>query len=263
MTIALDAGGRIALVTGAAQGIGFAIAEELARAGARVAIADLDGGKAAAAASRIEASTGSGHIGVEMDVADDISIQSGLAKVREVLGPPDVLVNNAGVYKSTPLLELDAGTWRQLIDIMLTGPVLLAKAVAPHMIENNWGRIINMGSLTSVMGYGEDVAYGSAKTGVLGMTRSLAAELASSQICVNAICPGNVLTDLMRAAGAAIEERDGLEPGQFLRERDASIPLGRLGDPVDIANLVVFLVSDRAAYITGQTIHVNGGMYQT
>ena len=95
------------------------------------------------------------------------------------------------------------------------------------------------------------------------MTRSMSAELAKHQICVNAICPGNVLTDLMRETGAAIEKRDGLEPGQFLRERDATIPLGRLGDPVDIANLVVFLVSDRANYITGQTIHINGGMYQT
>lgn len=263
MTVSLDTSGKSALITGAAQGIGFAIAKELAVAGARVAVADLDAEKATAAAQAISDETGSGHVGVAMNVADAASIETGLAVVRDAVGAPDILVNNAGIYRSTPLLDLDPGTWQLLIDVMLTGPVLLAKATVPHMIENRWGRIINMGSLTSVMGYGEDIAYGTAKSGVLGMTRSMAAELAKHQICVNTICPGNVLTQLMRETGAAIEKRDGLEPGQFLRERNASIPLGRLGEPVDIANLVVFLVSDRADYITGQTIHVNGGMYQS
>ncbi len=263
MSNSIEVSGKIALVTGAARGIGYAIARELAAAGASVAVADLDPDGADEAAARLSRSTGANHAGIAMDVADGGSIATGVAAVRDRLGPPDILVNNAGVYRSTPLLELEADTWQSLLNIMLTGPLLLSQALVPHMKERQWGRIINMGSLTSVMGFGEDIAYSAAKTGVLGITRSMAAELAKHQICVNAVCPGNVLTDLMRDTGAAIEKRDGLEKGQFLRERNASIPLGRLGDPEDIANLVVFLASDRGNYITGQTIHVNGGLYQT
>ena len=263
MAFSLDISDKTALVTGAARGIGFAIARELAAAGARVAVTDLDAAGAQKAAAKLNRSTGGEHIGIALNVADSESIAAGIQAIDDTLGLPDILVNNAGIYRSTPFLELEPDTWQLLLNVMLTGPVLLAKAVVPYMIERKWGRIINMGSLTSVTAFGEDIAYTAAKTGALGITRSMAAELAGYQICVNAICPGNVLTDLMKEAGSAIEKRDGLEPGQFLRERGASIPLGRLGDPVDIANLVVFLASDRGNYITGQTIHVNGGLYQT
>ena len=133
MSVALDANGKVALVTGAAQGIGFAIAKELAIAGAKVAIADLDIDRAESAAQAICAETGAGHIGIAMNVADPSSIEAGLAKIQELLGSPDILVNNAGVYKSTPLLELEPDTWQLLIDIMLTGPgVALEGCCATH-----------------------------------------------------------------------------------------------------------------------------------
>ena len=263
MSYTIDISGKVALVTGAAKGIGLAIASELAAAGGSVAIADLDAAEAARAAEGLQGGPDANHIGVAMDVGDSGSIDAGVVAVRDALGAPDILVNNAGIYRSTPLLELDTATWHRMLDIMLTGPLLLARAVVPHKIEQNEGRIINMGSQVSAVAFGEDIAYSAAKAGIAGMTRSLAAELAKHQISVNTICPGNILTDLMRETGAAIEKRDGLEPGQFLRERDASIPLGRLGDPADVAHLIVFLASDRGAYITGQSIHVNGGLYQT
>jgi len=262
MAYCLTTNGRVALVTGGARGIGYAIAEGLSAAGAAVAVADLDAEAAERAAATISEASEQEAVGICMNVGDPASVQAGVVCVKERLGAPDILVNNAGLYRSTPLTTLDAETWRLMLDVMLTGPLLLAQATVPGMRAKKWGRIINMGSQVSAVSFGEDVAYSAAKAGIAGMTRSMAAELARYQISVNTICPGNILTDLMRDAGAAIEKRDGLEAGQFLRERDASIPLGRLGDPVDVAHLAVFLASDQGGYVTGQAIHVNGGLYQ-
>ncbi len=255
--------GKVAVVTGAAQGIGCSIADEMANAGAQVAVVDLDEEASIAAAERIAIKTKSRTMGIRIDVADRDSILLGLKRICSELGPPDILVNNAGLYRGTPISDTKYETWKLLLDVMLTGPFLLSQAVVPAMIKKEWGRIINLGSLASVMGFGEDAAYCAAKSGVIGLTHALAAELAKYRICVNAICPGNVDTRLMRETGAAIEKREGLESGQFMRERAASIPLGRLGDPADIAQLAVFLSSEQGNYITGQTIHVNGGLYQT
>ena len=255
--------GKVALITGGAQGIGFAIARELALDGRRVVIADLSEDKAVSAAGQIAQQANIQTLGLKIDVSDGDSIRQGVEQVNERMDAVEILVNNAGIYKSTPIFEVRPEVWKLLLDVMLTGPLLMSQAVLSGMIDANWGRIINLGSLSSVMGFGEDVAYCAAKSGIAGMTRSLAAELAGYQICVNTICPGNVLTDLMRETGVAIEKRDGLDPGQFLRDQTADIPLGRLGQPADIAHLAAFLCSDKAAYITGQAIHVNGGLYQT
>ena len=263
MPISIDLSGKSALVTGAARGIGKAIAGALAEAGAAVAVSDLDAAEADAVAKAVQESTGSVAVGIALDVADPASISTGIAHAGDAIGKPDILVNNAGLYQGTPLLDTSPATWQLMLDVMLTGPLLLAQAVVPHMQQQKWGRIVNMGSQVSAVSFGEDIAYSAAKAGLAGMTRSMAAELAEHQICVNTICPGNVDTRLMHQTAAAIEERDGLEPGQFMSERDASIPLGRLGVPLDVARLVVFLASDLAAYITAQSIHVNGGLYQT
>ena len=253
---------RVAIVTGGAQGIGLAIAQELGNAGVCVAIADLDTELAQSAAAGIAETTSTKSCGVGIDVSNQDSIKRGVAEITERLGAAHILVNNAGLYRSTPVLDVQPDTWRLLLDVMLTGPLLMSQALLPDMIKSQWGRIINLGSLSSVIGFGEDVAYCAAKSGITGMTRALSAELAEHQICVNSICPGNVLTKLLQDTGAAIEKRDGLAAGQFLRERAAAIPLGRLGYPEDIAHLAVFLCSEKAAYITGQSFHVNGGLYQ-
>ena len=251
---------KIALVTGAAQGIGLSIASSLAAQGNAVALADIDAEKAASAAAGLRDS-GAAAMGVAMDVTSPESIARGLDAVRGELGAPTMLINNAGVYRGGPTLELEIDTWRQLIDMMLTGPMLLAQSLLPHMVEAGFGRIVNMGSLVSHTAFGQDLAYCVAKTGVIGFTRSLAAEFAKHQVCVNAVCPGNVLTDLMREAGRKFAQRDGLDKETWIEERGKDIPLGRLGEPEDVARLVAFLCSDDAAYITGQTVTINGGLY--
>ena len=253
--------GKIALVTGGAQGIGLAISQRLAREGAAVAVVDVDKEKAEEAAQQIE-STGAEAIAVEIDVADPLSVAEGTAKVSSELGAAAILVNNAGVYRSTPLLAVSGDSWQSSLDVMLTGTLLMTQGVTPHMVRARWGRIINLGSMMSNVAYGEDVAYCTSKSGILGLTRSLAAELARYNICVNTVCPGNVVTGMLEQTAAAIEQREGLEPGSWIKNRAKDIPLGRLGKPDDIANVVSFFCSEDASYITGQSLHVNGGLYQ-
>jgi len=251
---------KVALVTGAAQGIGFAIARMLAENGNAVAIADLNADKASQAAQEITDRGLEAHA-VEMNVADPDSIGAGVAAAVDALGEPTALINNAGIYRGGPTLDLNLSEWHMMLDVILTGPMLLAKAVVPYMRKAGYGRIINMGSLVSHTAFGEDLAYTVAKTGIIGFTRSLAAEFASDQICVNAICPGNIMTDLLKEGGRSFEKRDGLEENSWINQAHEAIPLGRIGDPDDVANVVRFLCSDESGYITGQTITVNGGMY--
>ncbi len=250
----------VALVTGAAQGIGQAIAAALAGQGHAVVLADLNGDKARAGAERLQ-KQGLAATAVAMDVASPESIREGVEAIAGPFAKPTTLVNAAGIFPPTHCLDVSVATWQKVLDVMLTGPLLLTQALAPFMIEAKRGRIVNIGSLLSHTAFGEDVAYCVAKSGMLGLTRSLSADLARHQICVNTVCPGNILTPMLEAGGAAFEKRDGREPGSWLRERHKEIPLGRVGDPDDVARVVAFLCSDAAGYVTGQTISVNGGIY--
>lgn len=252
--------GRVALITGGARGIGLAIARRLAQQGTHSVITDIDGEQAAAAAGELRRE---GHLAsaARMDVASEDDIARAVVEIREVAGSPLILVNNAGIPAHSPALEMSIETWNRNIAIMLTGPLLLTRALAPAMIAAKWGRIINMGSLMAFTAFGQDAGYCAAKAGLLGLSRSLAADLAPHRICVNAICPGNILTGLLEETAIRIEARDGLAPGSFLASRHKDIPLGRLGEPADVAKLAAFLASDDADYITGQAIHVNGGLF--
>ena len=253
--------GRTALVTGGAQGIGLSISETLSARGANVVIADLNEEKARMTCERLK-SASSTVMALKMDVSDQVSIDAGITSIKELIGGIDILVNNAGVYKSTPLENESSNlNWQLCLDVMLTGSFLVAKSVAPQMIKQGWGRIVNLGSLMSHNAFGEDAAYCAAKSGMLGLTRSLSADLARHNICVNTICPGNILTDMLRNTARAIESRDGLEPNSWLKNQGEKIPMGRLGQPEDVAKAVAFFCSEDAAYITGQTLHVNGGQY--
>ncbi len=254
--------GKAALVTGAAQGIGAAIAARLAQDGAAVAVIDINAEKAEEVAAALR-SGGARAMSAAIDVTDRENVAEGMGSVAAELGPPHILVNNAGVYRSTPLLDDSSESWDLSMDVMLKGVVVMAQEAAPHMIRAGWGRIINLGSMMSSVAYGDDLAYCTAKSGVLGLTRSLAAELAKHNVCVNAICPGSILTTMLEQVGQAVEKRDGLETGSWLQKRAGEIPLGRLGLPEDIGSAVSFFCSEDSSYITGQSLHVNGGIYQS
>ncbi|WP_337061958.1 SDR family NAD(P)-dependent oxidoreductase [Kineococcus sp. G2] len=249
-------GQRTAVVTGAAspRGIGFATARRFAAEGWAVALLDIDGPGAEAAADKIASEFGTPVLGLAADVTD----QESLARCVEALAasglpPAGALANIAGVASPTPFLEVDMKEWNRVVGINLTGTFLACQAFLPQMIENGYGRIVNMSSVSAQQGGGvfSKTPYSAAKAGVLGLTRSLAREMAPHGITVNALSPGVVDTDIR--AGATDEENEA--------RLAAAVPLGRQGTPDDLAALIVFLSSEDSSYITGTTQNINGGSY--
>jgi 3-oxoacyl-[acyl-carrier protein] reductase len=245
--ITLD--GRIALVTGASQGIGRACALELARAGAVVALAARNEGKLAEAVAEIEASVGQAAA-FALDIASEESIKTAAKAVIERFGKVEILVNCAGITRDTLMLRMKRADWDAVLDTNLTGAFLLTQAVLSPMLRNRWGRIINISSVVGRTGQAGQVNYAASKAGMIGMTRSIAREVASRGITVNAVAPGYIETPM-----TAVLSED-LRKGMI-----ATIPLGRPGTDVEVAQSVVFLASDAAAYITGHVLDVNGGMF--
>ena len=251
---------QTAIVTGGAQGIGLAIAKRLAQDGAAVAVADINQ-RAAEDAAQIITSLGRRACAIVMNVGDAASVDAAVAQVAAELGPPTILVNNAGIYPRGAADRFETVQWEATLAVNLSGAFFAARSVFPHMSRAQWGRIINMSSMMAVTAFGQDAAYCSTKAGILGLTRSLAAEFGPHNICVNAVCPGNIDTMMMNEVAKSVEKRDGLEQGSFLKGRAQVIPLRRLGVPEDIANVTSFLCSPDADYLTGQALHVNGGLY--
>ena len=246
------AGGRVAIVTGGASGIGLAISERLASDGIGVAVFDRNGEAAAEAAAKIEA-TGGRAIGLEVDVTDRPGIDAGVTDVGEALGRPTILVNNAGIDGFGPFLKITAETWNQVIDVNLTGTFHCCQAVLPDMIEAGWGRIVNISSSSAQGGQQLMAHYVSSKAGMIGLTKSLALEFGRKGITVNTIPPGFIDTPMLRAS----EEKGLLGPG--VDDAISRTPVRRIGRPEDIAAACSFLVSEDAGYVTGQVIGVNGG----
>lgn len=244
--------GRVALVTGAASGIGLAIAERLAADGHAIAVLDRDGAAGAAAAEKI-AATGATAIAVEADVADQDQVNDAVARTTAELGAPLVLVNNAGVEGFTPFLKISLEAWERLLRVNLTGTFLCCQAVVPGMVEAGWGRIVNISSSSAQGGQPLMAHYVSSKAGVIGLTKSLALELGPHGITVNTIPPGFIDTPMLRAS-----EAKGLL-GKGVEFHEAQTPVRRVGTPADIAAATAFLVRDDASYVTGQVIGVNGG----
>ncbi|MHB1582285.1 MAG: SDR family NAD(P)-dependent oxidoreductase [Acidimicrobiales bacterium] len=240
----------MAIVTGAASGIGLAIAERLSTDGAAVAIFDRNGEAAHAAAAAVSARGGSA-IGLEVDVTDRPRVEAAVAEVAERLGPPLILVNNAGRDSFLPFLEIDLEHWRQVLEVNLTGTFHCCQVVLPHMIEAKWGRIVNISSSSTHGGVPRMTAYVASKSGVIGLTKCLALEFGRKGITVNTIPPGFIDTPMLRAASAA---------GQLdIEAATKTTPVGRAGRPEDIAAACSFLCRDEASYVTGQVIGVNGG----
>ncbi len=251
--------GRTALVTGAGSGIGEAIANELANAGAFVLVQDLRIESAAAVADAIRSNGGEADsIGGDVGNPDDVSAMVGA--LLETRGSFDILVNNAGFQHVAPIEAFPLDVWNQMLAVLLTGPFLLTQAAIPVMRRQGWGRIINMSSVNGKQGDRGKAAYCSAKHGLIGLTRTAALETAADGITVNAICPGAVDTPLLRnqlddlAAVRGVSSEDALDT-LFL----ARIPQHRLIDPVEIAAMARFLASDDARGITGQSINVSAG----
>ena len=241
----IDLSGRTALVTGSTRGIGRAIAEALAGAGARVAVVGRDQAKAAEAAAAI----GGGAQGFAADVGDPASITALVENVEKAFGQIDILVNNAGLTRDNILFRIKDDDWDTVLDANLRGAFLAIRATSRGMIKRRWGRIINIASIVGITGNKGQANYAASKAGLIGLTKSVAKELGSRNVLVNAVAPGFIETDM--TAAMTPEARAALS-GQ--------IPLERLGSPRDIAGVVTFLASEYAAYITGQTLVVDGGM---
>lgn len=237
--------GKVALVTGASRGIGRAIAEQLAALGAKV-IGTATSEKGAQAISDY---LGAGQ-GLVLDVADPASIEQCLETIKNQFGDIDILVNNAGITRDNLLMRMKDDEWFDIMQTNLTSVFRLSKAVLRTMMKKRFGRIITIGSVVGSMGNAGQTNYAAAKAGVLGFTKSLAKEVASRGITVNAVAPGFIDTDMTK------ELSDEQKEAIF-----SQVPANRLGQPEEIAATVAFLASNQAAYITGETIHVNGGMY--
>jgi 2-hydroxycyclohexanecarboxyl-CoA dehydrogenase len=243
---------RTAIVTGGGSGIGQAISERLAADGNAVAVFDRDGQSAEATAAAIEAAGGTA-VGVVVDVTDRAQIDCGVAAVRERLGRPTILVNSAGLDGFDPFLTITAEKWNRILAVNLTGTFDCCQAAVPDMIEEGWGRIVNISSSSAHGGQPLMTHYVASKAGVIGFTKALALELGPQGITVNTIPPGFIDTPMLRKS-----EKRGLL-GKGVEHHESMTPVRRVGTPQDIAATCSFLVREEAGYITGQVIGVNGG----
>lgn len=237
--------GEVALVTGASRGIGTSIAAALAAAGATV----VGTATSEAGAQGISDALGGNGRGVVLNITDDESVRVAIKDIQANEGAPGILVNNAGITRDNLLLRMKADEWDDVISTNLSGVYRLSKACLRGMMKAKKGRIINIGSVIGIMGNAGQANYAAAKAGIIGFSKSLAREIGSRNITVNVVAPGFIDTDMTRVLSE--DQRTAM-----LQQ----VPLGRLGDGDDIANAVVFLASPAAAYVTGETLHVNGGM---
>jgi 3-oxoacyl-[acyl-carrier protein] reductase len=244
-----DLQGRIALVTGGAQGIGRAIAEELAAAGATLLLADVNEAKLNETAAEMAAG-GATTAAFVMNVSSEESIEAGAQAILDQFGKVEILINNAGITRDNLMLRMKRADWDSVISINLTGAFLLTQALLSPMLKNRWGRIVNIASVVGRAGQAGQVNYAASKAGIIGLTRSLAREVASRGITVNAVAPGYIETPMT----AVLSE-------EHTKAMLATVPLGRRGTPKDVAQAVKFLASDAASYITGHVLDVNGGMF--
>jgi len=244
---------RVAIVTGAARGIGAAIARRLAADGMAVGVLDL---KEADGSGTVEAimSAGGRAIAVGADVSQADQVAAGVEKVAAELGPPVVLVNNAGVIRDNLLFKMTDDDWDTVIGVHLRGAFLMSRATQKYMVEQRFGRIINLSS-TSALGNRGQVNYSTAKAGLQGLTKTLAIELGQFGVTANAIAPGFIVTDMTAATAARI----GMDFEEFQKAAATQIPVRRVGQPEDIANVTSFLASEGAGFLSGQVIYVAGG----
>jgi NAD(P)-dependent dehydrogenase (short-subunit alcohol dehydrogenase family) len=242
--------GKVALITGGNRGLGRAIAEAYAEAGATVVLTSRDAERAEAAAREIAESTGGRCLGLALDVRDQQAVEGAVKRALEELGGLHILVNNAGVNIREDILELSDETWQTVIETNLTGAMRCCRAVAAHLKAQGWGRIINIGSILSAIGIPQRVPYAASKHGILGLTRAMALDLAPHGVTVNALCPGPFKTEINRPI---------LNDPEYLAEFLRQVPLGRLGEPAELKGAALFLASEASSFVTGSALFVDGG----
>jgi 3-oxoacyl-[acyl-carrier protein] reductase len=248
-----DSPRRVAIVTGAARGIGAATARRLATDGMAVAVLDLDAGSCEATVDAITAAGGRA-IAVGADVSDDDQVEAAVATVAEELGPPAVLVNNAGVLRDNLLFKMSGDDWDTVLNVHLRGSFLMSRSVQKHMVDQRYGRIVNLSS-SSALGNRGQANYSAAKAGMQGLTKTLAIELGQFGITANAVAPGFIATDMTAATAARL----GMTFEDFQASVASRVPARRIGEVDDVAHAISFLASEGARYVSGQVIYVAGG----
>ncbi len=241
---------RVALITGASRGIGYAIANALAKDGVDIAGIDINISELQSAMKVIGDSTGRRTLAIQADVGEFASMENAAAEVIKVFDKISILVNNAGITRDNLLLRMKDSEWDDVMRINLTGTFNCTRAVIKGMVKNRYGRIISIASIVGLMGNSGQANYAASKAGIIGFTKSIAREYANRGVTANAIAPGFIETDMTKKL-----------PEDVTKALLSQIPMGKLGMPEDVADAVRFLASDEAKYITGQVIHVNGGMY--
>ena len=246
----LDLEGKVAIITGGSDGIGKAAALSMSREGARVALAARTEETLAEAASQISGETGNEVIGISADVSDEAQVESLIRQVADKWGQIDIVVNNAGIVRDQLMMRMKREDWDDVLETNLTATFRVTQAVLRPMLKRRYGRIISIASIVGQSGNPGQANYAASKAGLIGFSKALAREVASRGITANVVSPGMIETDMTRELDAPVRERLATQ-----------IPIGRFGTPADVAAAVCFLASDEAAYITGQVMSVNGGMY--
>ncbi|MGQ9814973.1 MAG: SDR family NAD(P)-dependent oxidoreductase [Candidatus Roseilinea sp.] len=251
--------GQVAVVTGGAQGLGEAFARRFAQEGACVVIIDLQCDKCEQVATQLREKFCVKTLALGASVSDHEAVKGIVSRILDKCGQIDIWVNNAGVYHSIPLEDLTMEEWELMLNVNYTGVFVCTQAVAPVMKRQRSGRIINISSIAGRTGFKNSAAYCSTKAAVIGLTRATAMDLAPYNVTVNAVCPGTIMTEMALQVDQQICAQEGWPPGTHLKNKAESIPMKRLGTVEDVAGVVAFLASEDAAYITGQSIEVDGG----
>ena len=246
--------GRVAIVTGAARGIGFATAQRFAEEGAKVAILDLDEGQAGEAATKLGSADNGGHLGVGCNVGDSASVEAAVTRVVEELGGLHILVNNAGVTRDNLLFKMSDDDWDTVMNVHLRGAFLMSRAAQKVFVPQKYGKIVNLSSVSALGNRGQ-ANYAAAKMGIQGFTRTLGIELGPYGVNGNAIAPGFIATDMTDAPAARVV----MSVEDFRAAAADGNPVKRVGTPADIAAVAAFFCSDEASYVTGQVLYVDGG----